>query len=130
AQAGDSLTISGTNLTGASTLKLGAVALLFGVDSATQLSATLPSSALTGSLTVTTPAGTSAGLTLPVRPTIASFTPSSGPAGTSVTITGKTLSGVAKITFGSSTSGTITPVSNTQVKVTVPAGAVTGPITV
>src|SRR5207237_9160716 len=105
-------------------LSPGPATISSGVDSALQLSATCPAGAATGSLTVTTPACTSAGLTLSVLPTITSFAPSSGAAGTVVTISGNTFGGVTKIAFGSpTTTASITPVSSTQIKATVPAGA-------
>src|SRR5439155_416572 len=55
AQVGDTLTIAGSNLTGATALKLGGAAVSFIVDNPTQLAATVPAAALTGSLVVTTP---------------------------------------------------------------------------
>jgi hypothetical protein len=52
------IAISGTNFTGASSVKFNGVAASFSVTSATKISATVPSGATTGHLTVTTPAGT------------------------------------------------------------------------
>jgi hypothetical protein len=62
-------------------------------------------------------------------PTINSFTPTSGPAGTAVTISGANFTGATAVAFnGASASYTVN--SDSQITVTVPNGASTGPITV
>jgi uncharacterized repeat protein (TIGR01451 family) len=62
-------------------------------------------------------------------PALAGFSPAGGPGGTSVTITGTNLVFATNVTFnGSSAAFTIS--STTNLIVTVPAGATTGPITV
>jgi len=70
-------------------------------------------------------------VTAPVTapPMLTSFTPSSGAVGTLVTLTGLNLSGTTDVKFNG-TSAAFTPISATQVKATVPAGATTGPIAV
>ena len=67
--------------------------------------------------------------TPPPAPTIASIAPASGPAGTRVTIGGANLGGATRVTFGGISAG-FTPVSDTALSATVPASAVTGPISV
>lgn len=55
---GTSVAIAGTNLTGAMSVTFGGALAPFTVDSATQITATVPSNAVTGPIAVTTPAGT------------------------------------------------------------------------
>ncbi len=94
AQAGDTLSLTGTNLADSSSAKLGATVLGgLVVDSPTQLHVSSGASSVTGVLTVTTPGGVSAGLNLGVRPTLVDFSPGQGAAGQLVTITGNTLAG-------------------------------------
>ncbi len=63
-------------------------------------------------------------------PTITSFSPISGPVGSSVTITGTNFAGATSVKFGGVGSTTFTMDSSTQIAASVPAGAVTGPISV
>src|SRR5262249_27854405 len=131
AHAGDTITVTGSNLADVSVVKLGAASVPFVVEDATHLHLTLADSALTNNLTATGPGGTSSPLKLPIAPTITTLGQTSGVAGTSFTITGKTFAGTTKVTFGSvSAPGPFTVLSNTQLKVTAPASAISGPITV
>ena len=129
---GASVTITGTNLTGATVVKFNTTnATAYTVNSATQITATVPAGATTGPVSVTTPGGTDAGPTFTVipPPTVVSFTPAIGKIGTSVTITGTNLTGATVVKFNGTTAaiGTNTAAS---IATTVPAGATTGPITV
>jgi hypothetical protein len=100
------------------------------VVSDTYMTAAVPSSGTTGTVTVTTPGGTlKSKQTYKVVPVISSFTPTSGPVGTQVTITGSGLTGASKVTFGG-VSATFTVNSGTTITATVPSGAVTGKIKV
>ncbi len=132
---GTPVVITGTDLTGATSVTFGGVAAVsFTVNSATQITATVPSGAVTGQIGATTPSGTgmSAGsftVTGPPSPSISSFTPTSGPSGTSVVITGTNLTGATSVTFGG-VAASFAVDSPTQITATVPGGAVTGPITV
>ena len=102
------MTITGTNLTGASEVKFGANAAT-GVkaESATQVTATSPAGSGTVHVTVSTPGGTSATsaadeYTYIPAPTVTKVSPTSGPAagGTTVTITGTNLTGASEVKFG------------------------------
>ncbi len=66
----------------------------------------------------------------PGCPTVTSIVPTSGVIGSVVTITGTNFTGVTSVKFFNNVTATITNNTGTQVTVTVPAGAVTGPITV
>jgi hypothetical protein len=131
---GTSVTISGTNFTGASAVRFNGVSASFAVNSATTITATVPTGATTGPISVTTSAGgtaSSAGsFTVTTNPpTISSFTPTSGPVGTNVTISGADFTGATAVLFNG-TSASYTVSSATTITATVPAGATSGPISV
>ena len=65
-----------------------------------------------------------------VTPQIKTFNPTSGAVGTVVTITGVSLIQTKKVTFGGVAATSITITSDTQVKATVPTGAMTGKIVI
>jgi hypothetical protein len=130
---GTSVTITGSNLTGATAVKFNGTTAGSAVNSDTQITATVPAGASTGPISVTTPGGTASSsasftVTSPA-PTLSSFTPTSGPVGTSVTITGSNLSGATAVKFNGTTAA-FSVNSDTQITATVPAGASTGTINV
>jgi Peptidase M66 len=61
-QVGTSVTITGTNLTGATAVAFNGTAASYTVNSATQISAAVPSGTTTGKISVTTPNGSAASL--------------------------------------------------------------------
>jgi len=132
---GTTVTIAGTGFTGATSVRFAGTAAAFTAGSDTSLSATVPSGAANGPITVTTPAGTATSATgftvttVKVAPTISSFSPTSGPVGTVVTINGTGFTGTTSVTFGGA-SATFSVVSDTVLKATVPTSARTGPISV
>jgi IPT/TIG domain-containing protein len=130
---GTSVVITGTNFGCTSSVMFNTTAATtYVVNSATQITATVPTGATTGPLKVTTPGGTATSatnFTVVAGPTITSFTPTSGAVGTSVTITGTNLTGVTAVKFNGVTA-TFTTSTATSVTATVPAGATTGKITV
>ena len=134
---GSTVTITGTNLTAATSVSFnGTAATNFTVNSATQITATISSGATTGTITVTTAGGTvtsSTSLSIIVPPpTITSFAPTSGVVGSSVTITGTGFSATAanNIVYFGSVKATVTAASTTSLTVTVPKSSVYAPITV
>ena len=137
---GTTVTITGTNLTGATGVSFGGTpAASFSVDSATQITADTPASADgTVNVTVTNPYGTSAiGASDQYTydepaPSITSLSPTTGPAAgaTVVTITGTDLLGTTAAAFGSVAATGVTVVSDTQVQATAPAGTGTVDATV
>jgi len=131
---GTVVTITGTNFSGATAVRFGGVpATVFVENSATQITATVPAGALSGPISVTTPAGTgtSAGsfAVTATPPTITSFTPTEGKVGDNVTITGTNLTGATSVTFNA-TGASFVVNSATQITATIPTGASTGPISV
>ncbi len=132
--AGTSVTITGTAFTGAMAVTFNGVnASSFTVNSATQITATVPAGATTGKVAVTTPGGTAesaANFTVILPPTISGFSPTSGPVGTSVTLTGIAFTGTTAVIFNGVNASSFTVNSATQITVVVPAGATTGKIAV
>ena len=131
---GTSVTITGTNFTGATAVKFNGVSQpTFTVNSATQIVAAVPSGATTGKISVTTPGGTANSannFTVAAAPTITGFTPTSGPVGTSVTITGTAFTGATAVKFNGVNQPSFTVSSATQIIAAVPSGATTGKIAV
>jgi uncharacterized repeat protein (TIGR03803 family) len=128
---GSTITIMGTNLTGATAVSFNGAAATFKVVSSSEITATVPSAAKTGIVSVKTPSGTlKTVLGFKVTPLITSFTPASGPVGTAVTITGTGLTGASAVTFGGVKAATFSAKSATDVTADVPTGAKTGAIAV
>jgi hypothetical protein len=124
------VTLTGTNFTGASKVTFNGVSASFTVKSGTQITAAVPGSASTGKIAVTTPGGTAtSSASFTVKPTITSFSPTSGAVGASVTLTGSGFTGATKVTFNG-TSAKFTVVSATKITTTVPSGATSGKIAV
>jgi len=69
-------------------------------------------------------------LTVVGKPTITSFTPTSGPVGTMVTISGTDFTGVTAVTFNGVNGDPFTVTSATAIQDSVPMGATTGPLSV
>ena len=135
---GTSVTITGTNFSGATAVRFGSNAAgSFTINSATQITATSPAGIGTLDVTVTTAAGTSATssadrFTYAPVPTVTNVNPNTGPpsGGTSVTITGTNFSGATAVRFGSNAAGSFTVNSATQITATSPAGIGTLDVTV
>jgi hypothetical protein len=132
---GTTVTITGTNFTGATGVTFGAAgaAKSFTVVSTTEITAvTAAAPAGEHYVTVTTPGGTSADkasvvFTYAGAPTVTSSTPATGPTtgGTTVTITGTNFTGATGVTFGAAGAAkSFTVVSSTKITaVTAAAGA-------
>ncbi len=129
---GATVIILGNDLTGASAVRFGGTAATFTVESSTEIKATVPSGATTGTVDVTTSSGSAlaSNLSFRVMPQLTSFTPPGGPVGTVVTITGVSLTQTTEVAFGGVKATSLTVDSNTQVTATVPTGAKTGKITI
>ena len=135
---GTNVAVTGTGFTGATAVKFnGTAATTFTVDSDTSIHATVPLSATTGPISVTTGNGTGASATNYTvttgggnPPTVTSFTPTSGPVGTNVQITGTNFTGATGVTFNNTAALSFTVDDDTSIHATVPVGATTGPIAV
>lgn len=131
--AGDAVTISGMNLSGATAVRFNGTTATFSVTGSTSVTTSVPAGATTGKITVTTSSGTAASasdFTISTNaPSISNFTPTSGLVGASVTITGTKFTGATAVKFNGTTA-TMTVNSDTQITAVVPTGATTGKITV
>jgi hypothetical protein len=121
---GTIVTITGTNLTGATAVSFGGTpATAFTINSPTTITATIGIGS-TGDITVTTPNGiaTAPGF-MYIAPTITSFTPAIGVSGTIVTITGTNFTGATQVNFGGTPSASFTVNSSTTITATVGNGS-------
>jgi IPT/TIG domain len=125
------IAIFGQGFTSATTVSFGGTkATTVTRSGSTYLTATVPTGALTGSVTVTTGSTTlTSAQTFKVTPTMTSFSPPSGPVGTLVTINGTGLTQATKVIFNGK-SASFTVVSDIEITATVPTGATTGKIKV
>jgi hypothetical protein len=135
---GTGVTITGSNLTGATAVGFGsASATGVRVESATQVAAVSPEGSGTVDVTVTTAGGTSQAdgevqFTYIPLPVVTGVDPDGGLAagGTGVTISGTGLTGATAVRFGSATATDLTVGSETEITVTSPAGSGTVNVTV
>ena len=126
---GNTVTITGTNLTGATAVNFGTNTGTIKTDTATSITATAPArSAGTIDITVTTTGGTGATgaadqYTYVAAPTVTNVSPVAGPTGggNTVTVTGTNLTGATAVTFGTNT-GMIKTDTATSITATAPAG--------
>ncbi len=130
---GATVTLTGSALESAGAVRFNGATATFSVDSSTQITATVPTGATSGPITVTTAGGTASSATSFVvipTPTLTYFTPDLGAAGASVTLTGSGFIGATKVAFNGADAATFAVVGPTQITATVPAGATSGPVTV
>ncbi|WP_235445011.1 beta strand repeat-containing protein [Streptomyces sioyaensis] len=129
---GTTVTLTGTGLAATSAVRFGATAAAsFTVVSDTVLTAVAPPGTGTVQVTVTTPGGTSNGVsyTYSVTPTLSSVSPNQGPTsgGNTVTLTGTNLTGTTEVDFGATPATSFTVLSPTQITAVAPA-AVAGAV--
>jgi hypothetical protein len=130
---GTVVTITGGNFTGTTSVKLNGVEMVYTVRSATQLTATVPSNATSGTIVVVSPAGTATSVKFfSVGPRISSFSPTTVDPGDVLTITGANLGATVSVSFtgASSTVQSVTIDSASSIRVPVPSDAATGAFTV
>ncbi|MER2999647.1 IPT/TIG domain-containing protein [Pontibacter populi] len=127
---GTEITITGSNFSTVTAISIGSGAVTnFTKVSDTELKATVPSTASTGNIRVTSnqgSAGSSSNYTLVNAPVITSFSPSSGPAGTEVVITGNNFTGANLLYIGNGQITNYSVISGTEIKLTIPPTATTG----
>ena len=126
---GTTVTITGTNLSGAASVIFGGNPAAYLVVNSTTITATSPPGSGTVDIRVTTIGGTSAisaadQFTYAVVPTVTGVSPTAGPlaGGTSVTITGANFTGATAVTFGGTAASGFTFVNSTTITATSPAG--------
>jgi len=126
---GTSVSITGTNFTGATGVKFGSTsATSFTVNSESSITAVSPAGVGTVDMTVTTPAGTSATsfadrFSYVPPPTVTKLKPNTGPVtgGTTVTVTGTNFTGATAVKFGSTDASSFTVKSGTTITAVSPA---------
>jgi hypothetical protein len=97
------VTLTGTNFAGTTSVTVHGTSAPFTVVSNTTLTFTVPPGATTGPITVTNPAGsatTGGSFVVTAGPAITGFSPGSGPVGTVVTVTGEHLLGTVAVQLG------------------------------
>ncbi|WP_269854725.1 IPT/TIG domain-containing protein [Streptomyces sp. RPT161] len=128
---GTVVTITGTNLSGATAVHFGSKLGTITANTATSITVTSPSGTGTVPVTVTTPGGTSNPVSFFYvgAPFKSSISPLSGvtAGGNTVTVNGTGLSTATAVHFGAA-SATPTVVNDSQLTVTVPAGTAAGPV--
>jgi len=123
---GATVEILGQGFTGATGVSFNGTPAKFTNVSDTYMTATVPTGATTGTVTVTTfTSSLKSNRTFLVTPQIKSFAPPSGIVGTPVTITGVSLTQTTAVTIGGK-AATFKVNSDISVTATVPAGAKTG----
>ncbi len=129
APVGASVTITGTNLTGATQVAFGATPATIVNNTATKIVATVPAGLTPGPISITTPNGTAtSGSAFAVStPTVRGFT--RGRIGANISVAGANLAGASAVSFNG-TPATIVSDTRYKVVVTVPAGLTPGPISV
>jgi hypothetical protein len=125
---GTSVTITGTNFTGATGVTFGGVAASFSVVNVTTIQATTPAHMVGAvSIVVTTGSGSNTANTLYTfvtpPPTVNSVSPSSGSTlgGTVVTLTGTVFTGATAVIFGGRPAASYCVVNSTTITATTPA---------
>jgi len=128
---GQQVGILGQGFASATGVQFGSGPGTFTVLSDTYMIASPSTNATTGPVTVLEPGGNLVSTqTFSVLPDFQSFTPPSGPVGTQVTINGTSLLQTTGVTFSGAKATNFTVNSDSQVTVTVPAGAKTGKISI
>ena len=131
---GAAVTITGTGFTGVTAVAFNGTATGYTVNSSTSITTSVPASATSGTISVSSNLGTGSSssvfiVLVPPAPTITGFSPASGAAGTAVTITGTGFTGVTAVAFNGIAAG-YTVNSSTSISTSVPAAATSGPISV
>ncbi|WP_314175690.1 IPT/TIG domain-containing protein [Streptomyces winkii] len=130
---GNQVVVSGTGLLGATTVRFGATAAPFTVTDDGHVTAVAPAGAGAVPVTVTTPGGTSNGLTYTylAAPVITGLNPGQGPpsGGNQVVVSGTGLAGATAVHFGA-VSADFADVSDTQLTATAPPGQGAVPVSV
>lgn len=126
---GTPVEIDGSGFTSVSSVSFAGTAATFTVQSDNSIMATVPASAESGEIQITSPGGTSFTPDFTVLPEIDGYSPASGPVGTLVTFTGSGFTDTNGVEFNT-TAASFTILSDSTLTATVPTGASSGPLTV
>lgn len=129
---GDNVVITGQNLQIISSVKFGAANAVFTATS-TRIETKVPANAAGGAqqISISGPGGTvTAPFTVNLAAQITSLSPGTGAAGTVITVTGVRFTGATAVKIGNTNVPTFNVVSATELKFTIPAGAVTGQVSI
>jgi hypothetical protein len=127
---GSTVLVEGTALDSATHATIDGLTASFTILSATKVEVTVPNGLKKGKVAITTAHGTATSKAkFTATLTITAFTPASAPAGATVTIKGVGFNSSSTVAFNGTTAKVLTLAAK-KIKVTVPAGASAGPITV
>jgi hypothetical protein len=135
---GERVTVSGLNLqagAGVPTVRVGTIAAVVAEATLTTVTFSVPPTATKARVGLTTSDGTaSSGVDLivlpPTTPQPQAFDPAAAPAGATIVVAGAGLSLSSEVEFAGAVKATPTTATATSLRVVVPAGAQSGPITV
>ncbi|MBO2008240.1 IPT/TIG domain-containing protein [Hymenobacter negativus] len=133
--AGTSIVLTGTGFLGTTAVMFNNTnAPGFVINSATQITVTVPAGATTGRIRLVSSDGTTSSstnfLVTASPPNITSFTPTSGPVGTTVVITGTGFTGTTAVKFNGVAATSFTFINDSEVRAVVATGSGTGSISV
>ncbi|MDB6131272.1 MAG: domain, repeat protein [Verrucomicrobiales bacterium] len=127
---GTSVVISGINLSGHPVVQFNGVNATVTASNSTSITVTAPNS-VSGPISLqTTNGSTSSSLNFHYASFITGFDPIAAPLGIPVTIVGNNFLDATAVTFSSGVSASFSILDNTRIEAVVPAGAVSGPVSV
>lgn len=129
---GTTVTLTGNYFNGVTNVSFNGTAAPYTVQSPTSLTATVPSGATSGKITVTSVVGTgtsASSFTVLAPPVVTGFSPASAATMGAVTIAGANFTGTSAVTING-VAAAFTVASATSIVATVPASATTGPVSV
>jgi hypothetical protein len=130
---GVEVTIHGTGFATASEVRFFGTMATFTADDDTTLRATVPAGASSGPISVTNPGGTAISATnfiVMVPPSVSWFAPGDGPVGAEIVVYGSGFLTASEVRFNGTVAPTFTVENDTTLRVIVPPGASSGPISV
>lgn len=130
---GGSIVVTGTNLSRVTAFQVAGVTVATSAVSDGSVTLAMPGVPVAGALSLVSASGTAAtsyNVNVYVPLSVSTVAPATGGVGSSVTIAGSGMGAVTGVQFGNGAAATPQSQSATSVTVEVPAGAVTGPLTV
>ena len=128
---GTSVVIIGANFSGVTEVRINTEKALFTIVSASLVIATVPLTATTGPVSVSTAVGMAVTFTpFTVAPRVTGFTPTKAAPGSTISIEGENFTGATAVQFNGKDAAAFAVTAQNQIHVTVPAGASSGPVRV